>query len=276
MLEAGTVPWQKPWNVRTGPPRNFVSKRPYRGINVFLLLSAAYESPFWLTFRQANQLGGHIRKGERGSPIVFCKQIEVDGKDAGEPGQLRLLRFYHVFNVAQCENLGNIPPLSEQLGTLMKPAQIVANMPRPPHLRPGMARAFYSPGEDAVGMPTPSRFTSEEEYYSALFHELIHSTGHESRLNRPTLTEQVGFGSDPYCKEELIAEMGAAFLCAHAGIIERTLDNSSAYIDGWLERLRRDRRLLVHAAAQAQSAADFILGVKSEDPAAETPNVGQP
>ena len=270
LLESGTVPWQKPWNVTTSLPRNLVSKKPYRGINIFLLLSVAYQSPYWLTFNQAHQLAGHIRKGEKACPVIFWKQIEMEDKKTGETERIRLLRFYHVFNVAQCDNLKNIPPLSEQLGTVTKPAEIIAQMPRRPLIKHGMTKAFYSPSEDFIGIPNCDQFTSEEEYFSTLYHETVHSTGHESRLNRPTLTAKAGFGSTPYCKEELIAEIGAAFLCGHSGIAERTIQNSASYIQGWLERLKNDKTLIVQAAAQAQTAADFILGTKFEESASET------
>jgi len=124
-------------------------------------------------------------------------------------------------------------------------------------------RAFYSPDGDYVGMPEPELFRTPEDYYSVLFHELTHSTGHESRLNRKGVTGSDGlwsaFGSQPYSQEELVAEMGAAFLCGQAGIVERTIDNSVAYIRSWLQRLKDDRRLIVQAAAQAQKASDFIL-----------------
>jgi antirestriction protein ArdC len=135
-----------------------------------------------------------------------------------------------------------------------------------PVINHGMSKAFYSPSADIVAMPDRERFDSEAGYYATLYHELVHSTGAKSRLNRSTLTESAGFGSDPYCKEELIAEMGATFLCGHAEIIERTIVSSAAYLNGWLERLRHDKMLLVQAAAQAQKAADFILGFSSSDP----------
>ena len=140
-------------------------------------------------------------------------------------------------------------------------------MPQRPEIKHGMARAFYSPGEDCVGLPVRERFERAEGYYATLFHELVHATGHESRLNRSSLTEKSGFGSNPYCKEELIAEMGAAFLCGQAEIAERTIENSAAYLHGWLEQLRSDKTLIVQAAAQAQKAADFILGNGPEDSA---------
>ena len=258
LLEQGTIPWQKPWKVNTGLPRNLVSKKPYRGINVFLLMAMSYESPHWLTFRQAIQLGGNVKKGEKSCPVVFWKQMKIEGKESGEPRKVPLLRLYHVFNAAQCEGLKDAP--EEIPMPVTKPAEIVAKMPQPPVVKHGMAKAFYSPTDDCIGMPEPERFESEASYFAALFHELVHATGHETRLNRATLTEKAGFGSNPYCKEELIAEMGAAFLCGQAEIAERTIDNSAAYLNGWLEQLRNDKTLIVQAAAQAQKAADFILG----------------
>jgi antirestriction protein ArdC len=132
----------------------------------------------------------------------------------------------------------------------------------------GMTHAFYSPSNDTVGLPERKRFDTEDAYHATLFHELVHSTGHEKRLNRQSITERNGFGSDPYCKEELIAELGSAFLCGQAGIVERTIDNSAAYLEGWLTRLQEDKTLIVYAAAQAQKAADFILNRTPESEAA--------
>jgi antirestriction protein ArdC len=274
LLEQGTIPWQKPWKVQTGWPRNLVSKKPYRGINVFLLHAMQFESPYWLTFRQAQELGGHIRKGEKACPVVFWKTHETEDKQTGEKVKIPLLRFYHVFNVAQCDGLKNIPAVTEEpANRITSAAQIIEQMPQRPTIKHGMAKAFYSPAEDFIGLPSPERFESEEKYYSVAYHEAIHSTGHESRLNRSTLTESAGFGSDTYCKEELIAEMGAAFLCGQAGIAERTIDNSAAYLKNWLEQLRNDKTLIVQAAAQAQKAADFILGIKFDEAPAEQKEV---
>jgi antirestriction protein ArdC len=272
LLAQGTVPWQKPWKARTGLPRNLVSQKPYRGINVFLLLAMSYESPFWLTFRQALQLGGAVRKGEKSCPVVFWKQTTFEDKESGEQQKKRMLRFYHVFNVAQCDGLKTgTEPVEEPVNGIIKPDEIVALMPQRPEIKHGMARAFYSPREDCVGLPVRERFEQAEGYYATLFHELVHATGHEKRLKRSTLTEKAGFGSNPYCKEELIAEMGAAFLCGQAEIAERTIDNSAAYLNGWLEQLRNDKTLIVHAAAQAQKAADFILGNGIDDSSVSAP-----
>ena len=263
LLESGTVPWRKPWKAQTGLPRNLVSKKPYRGINVFLLHAMHYESPFWLTFKQAQELGGNVRKGEKACPVVFWKQLEVEDKKTGEPEKVPMLRFYYVFNASQCDGLKNLPAPVEIPILSTQPEAIVANMPQRPEIKHGMSKAFYSPSEDIVGMPDRARFDSEDGYFGTVYHELIHATGSKSRLNRPTLTESMGFGSDPYCKEELIAEMGAAFLCGQAGIAN-TIENSAAYVKGWLEQLQNDRSLIVQAAAQAQKAADFILGIKHE------------
>ena len=280
LLESGTVPWRKPWNAKTGWPRNLVSNKPYRGVNVLLLHAMQYQSPFWLTFKQALELGGHVRKGEKATPVVFWKSLnsvnpcEKDQlKESGltpEANRRRMMaRMYWVFNVSQCENLKNIPPLSAQTGTLAAPMAIVENMPKRPAIKYGLRSAFYSPSEDFVGMPSREVFSTEDAFYSTVFHEHVHASGHATRLNRPTLTESQGFGSDPYCKEELIAEMGAAFLCGHAGIAESTMTDSAAYIQGWLEKLQNDKSLVVSAAAQAQHAADFILGRTPESPTSQ-------
>lgn len=263
LLEQDTAPWHKPWNARTSMPRNLVTRKPYRGINVFLLLAMNYESPFWLTFRQAVQRAGTVKKGEKSCPVVFWKPMTIEDQKSGEERVVPLLRYYHVFNVAQCDGIGDTTSTATSVPELeivcAKPDAIVAGMPNPPAIKHGFACASYSPSEDEVGMPSRDGFDTNEAYYSTLFHELIHSTGHENRLNRP-LTYISGYGRDPYCKEELIAEMGAAFLCAHAEIVEDTIRNSAAYIDGWLKQLRKDKTLVVQAAAQAQKAADFILG----------------
>lgn len=266
LMEAGTIPWRKPWNAKTEWPRNLVSNKPYRGVNVFLLHAMQYQSPFWLTFNQANHLGGRIRRGEKACPVVFWKQLEVENKKTGEKEKVRLLRFYHVFNVSQCDDIKDAPPLSDQLGTITAPMEIIEKMPKRPAIKHGMRSAFYCPAEDFVAMPSLTTFSSEESYFGTIYHELCHASGHSSRLNRPTLAESQGFGSDPYCKEELIAEMGAAFLCGQAGIADTTITNSAAYIQNWMKRLRNDKTLVIHAAAQAQHAADFILGTSPESP----------
>lgn len=265
-LETGTVPWRQPWK-GGGPPHNLISRQPYRGVNVFLLNSTRFTAPSWLTFRQAQTLGGTVREGERSCPVVFWKWSEPDATQTeSEPTPRRrapLLRYYSVFNVEQCENVkipgppDSAPP---QFHPLEQCDRLVARMPQRPRITHGGGRAAYCPGRDTVVMPNTTAFNTPESYYSTLFHELTHATGHASRLNRSGVTQPAGFGSDPYSREELIAEMGAAFLCGHCGLESHTLDDSASYIQGWLDRLREDRRLVVLAAAQAQRASDFIRG----------------
>ena len=267
MLEKGTIPWRKPWKSQSIFPRNLVTKKAYRGINVFLLHAMGYESPFWLTFRQALELGGNVRKGEKACPVVFWKRIDVEGREPGEKQKIPMLRYYHVFNLAQCDGIKISPAPAIDTPSISlpaKPEEILLHMPERPEIQHGMRKAYYSPSADIVGMPDKSQFETGAAYYATLFHELTHATGHRTRLNRPTVTENTSFGSEPYSKEELIAEMGAAFLCGQSGI-EATLANSAAYLAGWLERLKNDRTIIVQAAAQAQKAADFILGVKFEE-----------
>ena len=269
-LEAGTVPWHCPWGGRNAMPRNAVSGAEYRGINSFLLhqlrLHGGYESRYWLTYKQAQARGGHVRKGEKSVPVIFWKWYDREKKEAdtSEPQKQRLpvLRYYSVFNADQCEGV-TIPPddsESHEWEPLDACEQLVEAMPDGPEIREGGVVAAFLPAEDIVRMPSRSRFPSAEGFYASLFHELTHATGHEKRLNRRPSTDTRTFGDDAYSREELVAEMGAAFLCGHAGITPDTIENAAAYIDGWLSVLRADSRLVVQAAAQAQKATDFILG----------------
>jgi antirestriction protein ArdC len=268
LFEQGVIPWQKPWQSEQLLPQNLISRKAYRGVNVFLLHAMMYESPFWLTYKQAQELGGNVKRGEKSCPVVFWKWLDVD--EDNERKRVPFLRYYSVFNIAQCEGIEAHVPKTEQTKREHNPIEagerIVLAMPSRPEIKHGLDRAFYSPSGDFVGMPLPGQFRSGQDYYSVLFHELTHSTGHESRLNRKGVNgadgEWSAFGSQSYSKEELVAEMGAAFLCGQAGIVERTLDNSAAYIGAWLARLKDDRRLVVQSAAQAQKAADFILGLR--------------
>ena len=271
-LEAGTVPWRKPWSPGS-QPQNLISRKAYRGVNVFLLGCQTYASPYWLTFRQAQELKGHVLKGQRATPVVFWKILEKDDAKTGEAAKVPLLRYYSVFNAQQCELPdGTVPPtevVTHPVDPIAECESVVEAMPKRPEIQHGGDAAFYRPTADTVTMPHRNRFSWSAEYYSTLFHELAHATGHPSRLNRPGITEQAAFGTQTYSKEELVAEMSAAFLCGHCRIEQTTLTNSAAYIAGWLKKLQDDRRLVVHAAAAAQKAADFILNRKfdsSDDP----------
>ncbi len=263
-LEAGAVPWRKPWNGEAGMPKNLVSGKEYRGVNVFLLHSLGYDSPWFLTFKQAKNLGGQVRKGEKGCPVVFWKwptQAEKEARAAEGKEAFPIVRYYTLFNVGQCDGI-EVPKVDvpeREHEPLQAAERIVDGMPQRPTIKHGFTGASYSPSEDKVSMPKPERFESRDGYYATLFHELTHATGHSSRLDRKLDTKLAAFGSDHYSREELVAEMGSAFLCGQAGVLDAQIDRSAAYIEGWLESLRNDHRLVVTAAAQAQKAADFIL-----------------
>jgi antirestriction protein ArdC len=267
-LESGTAPWHKPWKVggKNGVPRNLVSGREYRGINVWTLLSSGYANPKWLTFRQARQLDGHVCQGEVGSPIVYWKFGSREVQDGDEIMEKRsvLCLYYTVFNVEQCEGL-RIRPAEPAENQPQQPInaceQVVVGWRAKPVIKHGGDCPSYSKVLDRVQMPERTRFDSVQEYYATLFHELTHSTGHPARLNRSSLLDFERFGDHNYSREELVAEMGAAFLAGYCGIENRTIDNSAAYLANWLDRLKNDSRLVLVAASQAQRAADLILGV---------------
>lgn len=267
-LEAGTVPWRKTWASMGGMPRNLVSKKRYRGVNLFLLSLSSYESPFWLTYKQAIDLGGHVRKGEKSTLVVFWRMLEVVDRETGLPVKVPMLRHYRVFNSVQCE-LGAKQPEAELPQHDNDPIAVCETvfdaMPQRPAIEHGGGQPCYVPSLDVVRMPERSRFESAEAYHATMFHEITHSTGHKSRLDRPGITELAAFGSPTYSREELVAEMGAAFLCGHTGIQNATIDNSAAYVAGWLKRLREDKKLVVQAAGQAQRAVDFILGTTFDE-----------
>lgn len=263
-LESGVAPWRKPW--RTEPPCNLVSGKEYRGINPFLLAYQGYGSRYWITFNQAQKLGGHIRKGEKSSIVTFWnigeEKIVRNAEGKERKSKPILLRYYNVFNVEQTEGiadklgLGNASP---RVPNIEACEAIVKGMHNAPVMQQD-ARAWYRPSNDTVGMPSKTLFHSSEEYYSTLFHELTHSTGHSSRVGREGIEDIAAFGTESYSKEELIAEMGAAMLCGVTGISPATIPNSAAYLRGWINKLRGDSKLIVAAASAAQKAADYIQG----------------
>ena len=262
LLEEGTAPWRRPWV--TAAPQS-VRGRPYRGINALLLGLQEYGDPRWLTFREAQRRGGSVRKGEKGTPVVFWRWITNgspnDDEEAAEraPGY-PLARTFYLWNVEQCEEL-SLPPLlqvAEDVQPVAAAEAVVAGYEGGPVIEYGAAfQAAYIPGLDVVQMPTREQFRSVDRMYATLFHELGHSTGHPSRLNR---SQEGGFGSHDYGREELIAEFCAAFLCAETGIDPSTQEQNAAYIDSWSKTIEADKKLVVLAAASAQRAADHVLG----------------
>jgi antirestriction protein ArdC len=275
MLEKGVVPWRSPILGRSsaGHPKNLHSTKPYRGVNVFLLAFTAYAkgygSSYWLTFKQAKERGGTVKKGEKSSMVVFWKQLETKDKETGEDVTVPLLRYYNVFNVEQCDGIK--PPDAVAFTPIdFKPLDaadaVVKGYADGPGIEHTGQQAYYRPAADAVRLPEPTRFASSEEYYATLFHELAHSTGHSKRLNRGLDGELRPFGSPDYAKEELVAETAAAFLCGHVGIIPAVIENQAAYLAGWLAKLKQDKKLAITAAGAGQKAADWILGQRGNDP----------
>ena len=266
-LEKGCVPWQKPWT--SNGPRNLVSKKAYRGVNVLLLADTSFSSPWWLTFKQAKQLGGTVRKGEKSTIVVFWKmlakkQTKEQQEKGTKAGFIPMLRYFRVFNSEQCDGL-KIPAEDQKaVNPIQDCESLVSSMPYAPKIEHGGDRACYSPSPDRVKMPVRNSFNSPEGYYSTMFHELVHSTGHKSRLDRGFSADPQPFGSEDYSKEELVAEVGAAMLCGVVGI-ENTISNSAAYLKSWLGALRNDSKLIVCAAAKAQKAADCIRGITFEN-----------
>jgi antirestriction protein ArdC len=264
LLETGTVPWQKPWT-ESGLPMNVISKRPYRGINLWLLLSLNYKRNLFLTWDQLKKIGGSVLQGQHGHIVVFWKQVkkvpeELDGN--GKAKQIPMLRYYKVFNVEQCRDVPKdlIPELVKTaIDPILECEAIINTMPDSPLLIFTGKKAFYDIEKDHVVLPNLKRFKTSESYYSTLFHELVHSTGAEKRLGRKTITEMAEFGSEPYSMEELIAELGAAYLNSFTGILDKEIESSAAYISGWLEKLRSDKRFIITASGQAQRAVDLIL-----------------
>jgi antirestriction protein ArdC len=273
-LESGTVPWRQPWR-GGGAHANLVSRRPYRGINQLLLPLAGFGSPWWLTFKQLDALGGRISDGQArraGGPgpalVTFWK---VDGREDEESGEVVrrfFLRTYNVWNVEQVEGLpAGLVPEADELAAIEPIDACEAILARyveagGPSLTYGGTSAHYDVARDHLQLPDRERFYSAEALYSTAFHEAVHSTGAASRLNRDELVSpKARFGSALYAKEELVAEIGAAMLCAEARIDTEPLgENSAAYIAHWLGQLREDKSLVISAASRAQRGVDLILG----------------
>jgi antirestriction protein ArdC len=274
-LERGTVPWRCPWNRTTGRPRNFHTGREYQGVNVLLLGLLHFPSPWWMTFRQTQERGGCVRKGEHGAIVMKWgrHQRDVKNGDGSEAAKTTFfLKSYRVFNAVQIEGIefpsAETGPKLEASFRIARAVLIAAQMPKPPAIREGhTTRASYLRTTDSIEMPAFERFNTPEEFHLTLFHEMIHSTGHESRLARKGVVESDGFGGKEYSQEELVAEMGAAFLGMEAGIVRDEHEQSAAYLQGWLDTLRvqEHRRWIVQAANQAGRAADFVLGREATD-----------
>jgi antirestriction protein ArdC len=278
-LEAGRLPWVQPWGTQTAKaslamPKNAASDRHYSGINVLILWGAVIEHGLsgqsWLTFRQAFSLGGHVRKGEHGTTVVYADRFipgqerERAQRDQDDPRGIPFLKRFTVFNIDQCENLPEgiatgAPPIPEglilpQVEALIEAAQV--------DLRIGGDRAYYDVAGDYIRVPPPQSYFEPVNWHRTALHELGHWSGAAQRLDRDL---SGGFGSKKYAQEELVAEMASAFACASLGIVP-TLRHSD-YLGSWLEVLREDNRAIIRAASAASKAADFILAFRPDVPA---------
>lgn len=272
-LEAGVVPWHRPWSTRSTGPMSLSTRKPYTGVNVFILGATAmvkgYESRWWGTYKQIGERGGQVRKGEKSTSIVFWRFFERKDQAGNVLESIPVLRYYSVFNADQCDDL--TAPTEEPLQDFepIKECDRISDSYRVaggPKLKHGGNVAGYSPKHDYVLMPQRGQFESVDHYYGALFHEYAHSTGHESRLNRKGIVDHsINFGDEDYSREELVAEMTSAFVCGDAGI-DVNVPYRASYIASWIAALKGDPKLVVTAGGAAQKAANLILG---RAPAAE-------
>lgn len=262
-LGRGTLPWRKPWDAAAVRPHNAVTHRAYNGGNYFLLGMLPYATPAFMTFNQIKAAGAKIKEGQekRHFPVFFWTMLERKG-DNGKVEKIPMLRFFLVWNVEQVEGFEYTPPAGViRDHSPIEAAELVIEgfKDRPELVIAPTNRACYFPKLDKVNVPELAQYANPQEYYSTLFHELAHSTGHESRLNRKEVTNPTTFGSHDYSVEELVAELTAAFLCAETGL-DNTLENSAAYIASWHKALANDPKMFWTAAGRAQKAADYILG----------------
>ncbi|MFE9082934.1 ArdC family protein [Brevundimonas sp. NPDC003935] len=263
-LEAGVRPWSRPWTTQGAVSRPLRhDAEPYHGVNVLTLWVRAarcgYARPVWMTFRQALALGGAVRKGEKGVPVVYAAPAAGDDRDDQPEARRsgRFLKRYIVFNLDQIEGLGDRYPPPDRPNA----ADRIHHAERyfaasGADIREGGDTACYRPDADAVHMPAFEAFRDREAYYAVLAHELVHWTGHSSRLDRDLKLGR--FGEEAYAREELVAELGAAFVCADLGLTLEPRPDHAAYIASWLRVLRNDTRFIVAAAAHAERAARFL------------------
>jgi antirestriction protein ArdC len=265
-LDKGIIPWKKTWV--GSPPINYVTRKPYQGINRLLLSQNCGGE--YLTFNQCKELGGFVKKGEKGHMIVFYKLLEKEKLVGDEKTQhIPFLKYSTVFHISQCTGIES--RLDDNRNSDIKPmhsgqniiAHYIAQSGVNYMEKEGNDRAFYSPADDKIVMPSMPQFDSTNSYYSTAMHECVHSTGHKTRFDR--LKDVAAFGSEAYSKEELIAEIGACFLMNEAGIdVAETFTNTIAYIQGWISKLKNDPKIIVTASSAAQKAADYILNIEND------------
>lgn len=269
-LGDGQIPWRKPWKdtlpAGDGRPRNGISGRPYRGINMLLLSLSEYADPRWVTFNQAKQAGGQVRKGEKSTMVVFFRMLDIKeqvGDEEPRTVTVPVMRSFNVFNVEQVDGLALQLPEGEDFRPDEECERMLSRIEAAPVIR-SSSKACYIPEWDEIHIPPPSAFHHPDGYYHTLFHELAHATGHPTRLDRKGFDT---FGSDHYAREELTAEIASMMVGRVCGIDPMWPDNPVAYIKSWVDQLKDDEneRMIVHAAARAQRAADWIIGDHETD-----------
>ena len=261
-LENGIIPWKKPW-ITSGSAISRATGKPYSLLNQMILGKPGE----YITFKQCQQEGGKVRKGEKSRMVVFWKWMQIKDEETGEEKDVPFLRYYNVFHIDQCEGL-RAKHTATMPETAAAPDQTAEDIIADYISRSGVQlnhekgdRAFYRPAADSITVPLITQFADTAEYYSTLFHEVTHSTGHESRLNR--LEKTAFFGTEAYSKEELIAEIGASALVHHTGLeTPSSFRNNAAYVQNWLQVLKNDKRFIVSAAGKAEKAVDLILGAE--------------
>jgi antirestriction protein ArdC len=253
-LKKGTIPWKRSWKI--GLPANYISKRIYSGINFLSLLVNDFASPYYLTYLQCSKKQGKILKGAKGIPIIFWKITDIANKDiddmSNEVKQVPIARLSYVFNLTQTDLYKDN---ADQLKIYSCESIIEGLGDNRPVVKHNPVRSYYSSKKDYISIPHIDDFDNPDEYYSTLFHELIHWTGNINRLNRLSIISDV----EKYSLEELTAEIGSAYLCGLTGIESNVIDNQSSYIEGWYRNLQSNPDVLIKASLQAQRAVDYIL-----------------
>lgn len=266
-LEEGTIPWQKPW--KDGLPINYITRKPYRGVNLFLL---PYGGEY-LTFKQIQSLGGKIKKGTKSYMAIFFKikeykkdRINSNNIRKEEKENIPILRYYRLFHLSDIEGIPTKIEIEENEHLpIIKAQKILDKWNEEVLIKHEVNSAFYKPLDDIINLPKMEMFKKVEEYYSIAFHEIAHSTGHENRLARFLSTDSIKFGNDIYSFEELVAELGSSMMCGVVGIEETTINNSASYIAGWLKKLRNDKSLIIKASSKAQKSCDYVLNQQAKE-----------
>ncbi len=260
LLEKGIMPWRTPW-MEGGVPTSLVSKRPFKGINVILLAALGYDNNHFLTLKQLEGMGGTVKKDEKPNMIVFWNTPQ--SSDKPEEKRSGTLKYYLVYNVAQCDGLQGIPEIVRETNPIKACERIIANLQNSCSIRNKDTGSYYDPLEDYINIPKLKSFANPASYYSALFHQLVHSTGHHTRLDRMGLVQMSEYGCNGFTQEELIAEIATNYLENFTGV-PCPFEPSQEYIDGWIQKFKADKYLIFTACTLAQKAIDYVLNIQAD------------